>query len=124
MSTEVMGFSGNILPLKIFGKLRESELKAVQSKAANLIQQHGTVRVLVLVEDFRSSEKKSDCDDLWFQAENDQHIAKLAMVAEKSGRSCRSRSQPRVCDRSELNTLRPTRERWRVPCSRASAVAS
>lgn len=83
MSAEIISFSDNTLTLKISGKLGESELRTVQSTAATLIQQHGAVRVLVLAEGFQGWESKGDWGDLWFQNENDQHIAKLAMVGEQ-----------------------------------------
>lgn len=83
MSAEIISFSGDILTLKISGRLSEPELRSVQSRAALLIQTHGAVRALVLVENFQGWESKGDWGDLWFQAENDQHIARLAMVGEE-----------------------------------------
>lgn len=83
MSAEIISFSRNILTLKISDKLSESELRAVQSRAASLIKQHGTVGLLVLAENFEGWEAGGDWGDLWFLAENDQHIARLAMVGEK-----------------------------------------
>ena len=83
MSAEIISFSGNILTFKISDKLSEAELRSVQSKAAMLIQQHGAVRILILTEDFQGWESKGDWDDLWFQDQNDQYIAKLAIVGEK-----------------------------------------
>ena len=83
MGAEIISFSDNILSLKISGKLNESELRAVQTRAATLIREHGAVRILVLAEGFEGWESKGDWGDLWFQLEHDQHIAKLAMVGEK-----------------------------------------
>ena len=83
MSAEIVSFSGNILTFKIAGKLIEAELRAVQTKAAMLIQQHGAVRALILTEDFQGWESNGDWDDPWFHAENDPFIAKLAIVGEK-----------------------------------------
>lgn len=83
MSAEIISFTGNILTMKISGTLGETELRAVQSRSAMLIQQHGAVRVLILSEDFQGWESQGDWGDLWFQDENDQYIAKLAIVGEK-----------------------------------------
>jgi hypothetical protein len=83
MSAEIVSFSDNVLTMKIAGKLSEAELRAAQSRAALLIRQHGAVRILVLTEDFQGWESDGDWGDLWFQVENDQYIARLAMVGEK-----------------------------------------
>lgn len=83
MSAEIISFSENILTMKISGKLSESELRTVQTNAAMLVQQHGAVRVLILTEDFLGWESKGDWGDLWFQNENDQHIARMALVGER-----------------------------------------
>lgn len=83
MSAEIVSFSGNILTFRISGKLSESELRAVQSRSVMLIQQHGAVRILVITEDFQGWEDTDDWGDLWFQMENDQFIAKLALVGDR-----------------------------------------
>lgn len=83
MAAEIISFSDNILTMKISGKLAETELRAVQTKSAMLIRQHGAVRILVVAEDFQGWEGTGDWGDLWFQVENDRYIAKLAMVGEK-----------------------------------------
>ena len=97
MSVEIISLSDNILTLKISGKLSESDLSAAQSSATTLIQQNGEVWLPVLAEDFPGWENKGDWGDLLFQAENDQRIAKLAMVGEKSRGSCHCCSRPRAC---------------------------
>lgn len=83
MGAEIVSFSDNLLTMKISGKLSESQLRDVQTRSALLIRQHGAVRILVLAEDFQGWESKGDWGDLWFQVENDQYIARLAMVGEK-----------------------------------------
>ncbi|MEZ5461257.1 STAS/SEC14 domain-containing protein [Dokdonella sp.] len=83
MSAEIVSFSDNILTMKISGKLSETELSAVQGRAVLLIRQHGAVRILVLGEDFQGWENKGDWGDLWFQAENDQYISRMAIVGER-----------------------------------------
>lgn len=83
MSAEIVSFSGNILTFRISGKLSEAELRSVQTRAAMLIQQHGAVRILILTEDFQGWDAKGDWDDLWFQDQNDQYIARLAIVGDR-----------------------------------------
>ncbi|MGB0132380.1 STAS/SEC14 domain-containing protein [Dokdonella sp.] len=83
MGAEVISFTDNILTMKITGKLTEAELRAAQSESAMLIRQHGSVRILVVAEDFQGWDNAGDWGDLWFQAENDRYIAKLALVGKK-----------------------------------------
>jgi len=83
MGAKVISFSGDILTMKVFGKLSESELREVQTSTAMRIQQHGAVRVLVMTEGFQGWENDGNWEDFSFQSENDQYIAKMAMVGEK-----------------------------------------
>ncbi len=83
MGAKVISFSGHILTVKVSGKLSESELREVQTSTAILIRQHGAVRILVITEGFQGWANDGDWGDLTFQSENDQYIARMAMVGEK-----------------------------------------
>jgi len=83
MSAEIVNTADGILTLKVAGKLTQPELAAVQKQAAEILQQQGKTRILVLTEGFQGWEQGGDWGDLSFQVANDSLIEKLAIVGEK-----------------------------------------
>jgi hypothetical protein len=83
MSAKIVDTTEGVLTIKFTGKLRQPELAAVQRSARELVEQHGKVRVLAVVEDFLGWEKGGDWGDLSLQMEVDPHIEKMAIVGER-----------------------------------------
>ncbi len=83
MSAEIVDVAGNVLTVRITGKLAQPELARLQQSAAETIRRLGKVRILVVAENFLGWEKGGNWDDDSFQAEHDPHIEKMAIVGEK-----------------------------------------
>jgi hypothetical protein len=83
MGMEIVDFKDGILTLKITGRLQQTELAAAQKSAAEIIRKHGDIRILVNAEKFTGWAKEGDWGDVSFQIEHDQHIKKMAVLADK-----------------------------------------
>lgn len=83
MGAQFLGLSGDILTLKISGRLERDELAEAQRLATEAIRKHGPVRILVLSEDFQGWAKGGDWGDLSFQIVNDRFIRKMAVVGDE-----------------------------------------
>jgi len=83
MGAEFLGIAGGILTMKVTGRLEKAELAAVQRSAAEAIRKHGSVRILILAEDFRGWAKGGDWGDLSFQIDYDPYIRKMAVVVDE-----------------------------------------
>jgi hypothetical protein len=99
MGAQIVGLGGNILTVKVTGRLVYSEHISVQRAAAEILKEHGPLRLLILTEDFQGWAKGGDWGDLSFQIDNDPLIEKMAIVADEdwedlvllfSGRGLRS----------------------------------
>ncbi len=82
MSAEVVGIDAGVVTLKISGKLTQAELAAAQTAAAELIRQHGKIRVLVLAEKFDGWARGGEWNDMSIQAEHDHDIEKMAIAGD------------------------------------------
>ena len=83
MSAQVVDVTDRVLTWRVTGQLTHPEFAAAQKQAADLIQQQGKARFLVLIEDFTGTEKAGDWGDVSFQAHNDPFIEKIAIVGDK-----------------------------------------
>ena len=83
MSAEIVSATNGIITLKISGKLTQPDLAAVQNTAAEILRQHGSMRMLVLAHNFQGWERGGDWGDLSFLDENDQYMKKIAIVGDK-----------------------------------------
>lgn len=83
MGARILGLTGDILTVKVTGRLERAEFEEAQRAAALLIREHSPVRILVLTEGFKGWARGGDWGDLSFQIDNDKHIAKMAVVAEE-----------------------------------------
>ena len=81
MSAEIVN-TGNIVTLRVSGKLAQSELAAAQKSAVEILQKEGKKRVLVVAENFQGW-GKGDWGDLSGQMVLDQHIDRMAIVGDK-----------------------------------------
>ena len=83
MSARIAGVDGNVITVALDGKLVLADLAAVQTEASELIRRLGSVRVLVVAEQFAGWDKEGDWGDVSFQCENDAFIDKIALVADR-----------------------------------------
>jgi hypothetical protein len=83
MSAEIEGAADGILTVKITGTLTQPELAHAQKRAAEIFQQRGRMRILVLTDGFRGWAQGGDWGDISFQLENDPFIEKIAIVGER-----------------------------------------
>ena len=83
MSVQFLNAADGLMTLRLIGKLSRPELAKAQADAAEIFRQQGKMRVLVLVDTFAGWEKEGDWGDLSFQAENDQHMERIAIVGDK-----------------------------------------
>jgi hypothetical protein len=83
VSAEIVNAADGILTVKITGRLTQPELAAAQKAAAEVLQQQGKGRVLVITENFQGWERGGDWGDQSFQLEHDAHIEKMAIVGDK-----------------------------------------
>jgi hypothetical protein len=81
MGAQFLGLDGDVLTIKVFGRLERAELAEAQRLATEAIRKHGPVRILVLSEDFLGWAKGGDWGDLSFQIVNDASIRKMAVVS-------------------------------------------
>jgi broad specificity phosphatase PhoE len=82
MSAEIANNPGNIVTIKITGKLEQSELAQAQQSAAEILKKEGKKRMLVIAEDFQGW-GRGDWGDLSGQMLLDQYVERLAIVGDK-----------------------------------------
>jgi len=82
MGAEIAEVSGRVLTLKVTGTLTQLELKSMQAASAAILGAHGAWRILVLTDNFLGWEVGA-WDDFSFQAEQDVHIERMAIVGER-----------------------------------------
>ena len=80
MSAEIIDVQGEILTMKVAGRLTEAELADVQQRVAAIIRTTGKARLLVLADDFLGWERGGQWNDFSFQEHNDAAIEKMAIV--------------------------------------------
>jgi len=83
MSAGIVSTANGIVTAKISGRLRQSELVAMEKAAVEIFRQQGKMRILILAEDFQGWERGGDWGDLSFMRENDRHMEKIAIVGDK-----------------------------------------
>jgi hypothetical protein len=83
MSAEIVGVTGGVLTMKVSGTLTEAELRAVQQATGELIREQGTLRILVLAENFAGWEQGRKWNDFEFQSKYDRNIARMAIVGDR-----------------------------------------
>ena len=83
MSAEMVSVSDGVLTVRFSGKLKLSELQAMQKVAGEAIDRNGKVSVLCLADDFLGWEKGGDWGDVSFQAQYDPFIEKIAIVGDR-----------------------------------------
>ncbi len=82
MSAEITSTSGGIVTARVTGVLTQPELARLQESVVAFIRQHGSVAILVLVEDFQGWQQGDEWGEVSFM-DNDPYIRKMAIVGEK-----------------------------------------
>lgn len=72
--------AGNLGVFHISGKLTRDEYVSAQNEAEAVIQKLGSIKILVLLEDFSGWERAEGWEDLSFTEQNDPYIEKMAIV--------------------------------------------
>lgn len=83
MSAEIISNIDGIVTAKITGKLNYPDLVKLQKSVTSIIDQIGSIKVLIICEDFHGWSKDSDWEKLSSQAESDPLINKMAIIGEK-----------------------------------------
>jgi hypothetical protein len=83
MACEIIVIEGDLMTVRIGGLLRLAEQQAVQRAAEDLIGMNGTVRMLVLAENFQGWSREDDWGDVGFLMAHGDSVARLAIVGEE-----------------------------------------
>lgn len=81
MGAEITDTTAGTVTVRVVDRLTEAELAEVQHGMAAAIQDYGTIRVLVIAEDF-AGWGRGRWADLSFQAQYDRCIEKMAIVGD------------------------------------------
>jgi hypothetical protein len=82
MSVTVQEESGNLNVMRISGLLKKSEYDAVQAAAAQRWRNIDSVKLLIIVDDFKGWERNDEWGDLSFYIEHREKIKKIAIVGD------------------------------------------
>jgi hypothetical protein len=83
MSCEIVENSGCLLVVRLKGLLTKPEMETAQKVAIDVIRREGSVRILVLAENFEGWSEKGDWGDISFMMQYDTKIERIAVVGEK-----------------------------------------
>lgn len=86
MAAEIISTDGDLITLRVSGRLTQSELSSLQQHSTEIIARADKVRLLVLVEHFEGWEQGGQWDDFSFQDANDARIKRMAIVGEERWR--------------------------------------
>ena len=76
------GSSGNVVGLKYSGKITGKDYEAMTPQLAKLVEEQGTINVLMDLEDVKDITPKAMFDDFAFMKEYGQKVTKVAMVSD------------------------------------------
>jgi hypothetical protein len=86
MAFAIIDSTGPIVSAKISGELGKSEVSQMQAMALEAIRRCGKISALFILEDFHGWQREGDWGDIRFMIEQDQNIAKIAVVGEEGWR--------------------------------------
>ncbi len=81
MALEVQA-DGNVVTVKVNGKLSKSDYETFAPRVEESIVQHGKIRILLVMEDFHGWEMGALWEDIKFDVKHFRDIEKLAMVGD------------------------------------------
>ena len=85
MPAEILGLEGDVLSLRISGRLSQQHLASAQAGTAKLIAGRPRIRILALVENF-SGWEDGDWNNFSFQEAYDARIERMAIVGAEQWR--------------------------------------
>ncbi len=74
--------TGNLLEIKVSGKLTKQAYQELVPLAEKLIQEHGKVRILFEMHDFHGWEASALWEDIKFDTKHFRDIERLALIGE------------------------------------------
>jgi hypothetical protein len=74
--------SGNLGIYTVSGKLGKDEYQQAQQNVEAVIQKLGSIRILIVLENFSGWERAEGWEDLSFSERNDPYIDKIAIVGD------------------------------------------
>ena len=86
MPFTIIDAAGPIISAKISGQLGKSEVTEIQTFARAAIQRHGKISALFIFDNFQGWQREGNWGDISFMIEQDQNIAKIAVVGEDKWR--------------------------------------
>lgn len=72
--------TGDLVALRVSGKLRDADYKDFVPKAEAIIEREGSMRLLMIFEDFEGWDAHAAWDDFKFGVANGKHIKRFALV--------------------------------------------
>ncbi len=86
MACEWIDADSKVLRARLSGLLTGSDRAQIEDNAKRAIARFGSVRCLLVLDDFGGWQRDGDWGDLSFQAENDAGIERIAVVGEEKWR--------------------------------------
>ena len=83
--------SGNVLTVKVSGKLTREDYERFVPQTEQMIAEHGKIRVLFEMHDFHGWKLSALWEDMKFDLHHFSHIERLAFVGEKKWEEWMSR---------------------------------
>ena len=75
--------NNNIALFKVSGKLGKDEFEQAQGECETAIKKLGSIKILVILDNFQGWEKEKGWEDFSFAERNDSYIEKMAIVGDK-----------------------------------------
>ena len=82
MAVAIQQESDDTYVIRINGLLKKLELESVQLTALDGIEKAGTIKLLVILDDFQGWQKGDDWGDMSFYSEHGDQIDKIAIVGD------------------------------------------
>lgn len=84
MAHEIIQIVDNFISIRFMGMLKQEDMKVVQDKALELIEEGKKVRLLAILDNFQGWDKTEDWGDVEFLMEHGNNIIKMAFVGDEN----------------------------------------
>ncbi len=81
---EIIPESGNVIRVKVSGKLTQADYDKLVPASEQVIARHGSMRMLFEMENFHGWEPGAAWDDFRFSWKHSKKVERVAMVGEKT----------------------------------------
>jgi len=82
MPFEMIDDDGAVIRMRFSGVVTRLDMDHSDSSIRDAIERHGTIKVLVILDDFRGWQSGVDWGDISFAQAHDEQIAKIAVVGD------------------------------------------